>query len=156
VLQAQAKAEAPVAALIDWMQASLDRPLDVPMLAGRAGLSERSFYRKFTQEAHFVESLRLEAARTLLAKSLPLKTLAGNVGLSSSARFGQAFERRFGVAPSLFREVHRGAAPCREARFRSLSQGRRTKPFDLAVCGRPPLRSCGARFQISRATLRCR
>jgi len=112
LLQAQAKAEAPFAALIDWMQANLDQPLDVAMLAARAGLSERSFYRKFTQAtgktpAHFVESLRLEAARTLLAKGLPLKTIAGNVGLASSARLGQAFGRRFGVAPSLFREMHR-------------------------------------------------
>ena len=112
LLQAQAKAEAPFAHLIDWMQANLGQPLDVPMLAARAGLAERSFYRKFTQAtgktpAHFVESLRLEAARTLLAKGLPLKTIAGNVGLTSSARLGHAFERRFGVAPSLFREMHR-------------------------------------------------
>jgi transcriptional regulator GlxA family with amidase domain len=112
LLQAQSAAEAPFAALIEWMQQNLDQPLDVPALAARAGLAERSFYRKFTRAtgktpAHFVESLRLDAARTLLAKGLPLKTIAGNVGLTSSARLGQAFERRFGVAPSLFREMHR-------------------------------------------------
>jgi transcriptional regulator GlxA family with amidase domain len=114
LLQAQTAAEAPFAGLIDWMQAHLDRPLDVPALAARAGLSERSFYRKFTEAtgktpAHFVESLRLEAARTLLAQGLPLKAIAGKVGLSSPARLGQAFERRFGMAPSLFREMHRAA-----------------------------------------------
>jgi transcriptional regulator GlxA family with amidase domain len=112
LLQAQTVVEAPFAALIEWMQQNLDQPLDVPALAARAGLSERSFYRKFTDAtgktpAHFVESLRLEAARTLLARDLPLKTVAGKVGLSSSARLGQAFERRFGMAPSLFREMHR-------------------------------------------------
>ena len=114
LLQAQTAAEAPFAALIDWMQENLDRPLDVPALAARAGLSERSFYRKFTEAtgktpAHFVEGLRLDAARTLLAQGLPLKAIAGKVGLSSPARLGQAFERRFGMAPSLFREMHRGA-----------------------------------------------
>lgn len=114
LLQAQTAAEAPFARLIDWMQENLDRPLDVPALAERAGLSERSFYRKFTEAtgktpAHFVESLRLEAARTLLTKGLPLKTIAGKVGLVSPARLGQAFERRFGMAPSLFREMHRAA-----------------------------------------------
>jgi transcriptional regulator GlxA family with amidase domain len=114
LLQAQTAAQAPFAQLIDWMQAHLDRPLDVPALAARAGLSERSFYRKFTQAtgktpAHFVESLRLDAARTLLAQGLPLKAIAGKVGLSSPARLGQAFERRFGMAPSLFREMHRAA-----------------------------------------------
>ena len=111
VLQAQTAAETPFAGLIDWMQAHLDQPLDVPALAARAGLSERSFYRKFTDAtaktpAHFVESLRLDAARTLLAEGLPLKAIAGKVGLRSSARLGRAFERRFGMAPTLFREMH--------------------------------------------------
>jgi transcriptional regulator GlxA family with amidase domain len=83
-------------------------------VTARAGLSERSFYRKFTEAtgktpAHFVESLRLDAARTLLAQGLPLKAIAGKVGLSSPARLGHAFERRFGVPPSLFREMHRAA-----------------------------------------------
>lgn len=114
LLQAQTAAAAPFAALIDWMQDNLDQPLDVPTLAARAGLTERSFYRKFTEAtgktpAHFVEGLRLDAARTLLTKGLPIKTIAGKVGLSSPARFGQAFERRFGMAPSLFREMHRAA-----------------------------------------------
>ena len=111
LLQAQTEVEAPFAPLVDWMQENLDKKLDVPALAARAGLSERSFYRKFTDAtgktpAHFVEGLRLDAARTLLAKGLPLKAIAGKVGLRSSARLGQAFERRFGMAPSLFREMH--------------------------------------------------
>ena len=113
-MQAQTAAEAPFADLIAWMQNNLEQSLDVPALARQAGLSERSFYRKFTDAtgktpAHFVESLRLDAARTLLAQGLPLKAIAGKVGLSSSARLGQAFERRFGMAPSLFREMHRVA-----------------------------------------------
>ncbi len=111
LLQAQTEVDAPFARLIEWMQTHLDEPLDVPVLAAHAGLSERSFYRKFVEAtgktpAHFVEGLRLDAARTLLAKGLPLKAIAGRVGLRSSARLGQAFERRFGMAPSLFREMH--------------------------------------------------
>lgn len=111
LLQAQTATAAPFADLIDWMQTHLEHRLDVPELAARAGLSERSFYRKFTEAtgktpAHFVEGLRLDAARTLLAGDLPLKAIAGKVGLSSPARFGQAFERRFGMAPSLFRQMH--------------------------------------------------
>lgn len=111
MLQAQATADAPFATLIDWMQDHLDRDLDVPTLARHAGFSERSFYRKFTEAtgktpAHFVEDLRLDAARTLLGKGLSLKAIAGRVGLKSSGRLGQAFERRFGMAPSLFREMH--------------------------------------------------
>ncbi len=86
----------------------------MPALARRAGLSERSFYRKFTDAtgktpAHFVETIRLDAARTLIAKGLPLKAVAGKVGLRSPARLGAAFERRFGMAPSLFRQMHSAA-----------------------------------------------
>jgi transcriptional regulator GlxA family with amidase domain len=115
MLQAQATADAPFASLIDWMQDHLERDLDVPTLARHAGYSERSFYRKFTEAtgktpAHFVEDLRLDAARTLLDKGLSLKAIAGRVGLKSSGRLGQAFERRFGMAPSLFREMHAGGS----------------------------------------------
>jgi len=114
MLQAQATADAPFASLIDWMQDHLDRALDVPTLARHTGYSERSFYRKLTEAtgktpAHFVEDLRLDAARTLLSKGLSLKLIAGRVGLKSSARLGQAFERRFGMAPSLFRQMHAAA-----------------------------------------------
>ena len=42
----------------------------------------------------------------LLAKGLPLKTIATKVGLRSTARLSGAFERRFGMAPSLFRQMH--------------------------------------------------
>ncbi len=115
LLQAQAVVDAPFAALIDWMQGNLDQALDVPTLAARAGMTERSFYRKFTvatgkTPAHFVEALRLDAARTLLTRGLPMKTIASKVGLNSPARLGQAFERRFGMAPSLFREMHGSSA----------------------------------------------
>jgi transcriptional regulator GlxA family with amidase domain len=111
MLQAQAAADAPFASLIDWMQDHLDRELDVPTLARHAGYSERSFYRKFTEatarrrrtSSRTCGSMQ---ARTLLSKGLSLKLIAGRVGLKSSARLGQAFERRFGLAPSLFREMH--------------------------------------------------
>lgn len=111
LLGAQADADTPFAGLMEWMQGNLEARLDVPTLARQAGLSERSFYRKFVDAtgktpAHFVETLRLDAARTLLAKGLPLKTIASKVGLRSAARLGAAFERRFGMAPTLFRQMH--------------------------------------------------
>src|ERR1700730_5681491 len=85
-----------------------------PSRPARAGLSQRSSYRKSTEAtgktpAHFVEGLRLDAARTLLAQGLPLKAIAGKVGLAAPGRLGPPFERRFGMAPSLFREMDRAA-----------------------------------------------
>lgn len=113
LLRAQAKADSPFAELIAWMQANLDHPLDVPSLAARAGLSERSFYRKFlaaTGEtpARFIESVRLDAARMLLSKGIPLKAVATQVGLTTPVRLTEAFRRRFGVTPALFRETQAG------------------------------------------------
>jgi transcriptional regulator GlxA family with amidase domain len=111
ILQAQAKADSPFAELIAWMHANLRRSLDVPSLAARAGLGERTFYRKFLaatgeSPAHFVETIRVDAARMLLSRGLPLKAVATQVGLAPAARLTEAFERRFGVTPSLFREMH--------------------------------------------------
>jgi transcriptional regulator GlxA family with amidase domain len=93
-----------------WEHA-LDSPVDVPSLAARAGLAERTFHRRFVAAtgetpAHFVEIARLYAARMLLSRGLPLKTVAAQVGLFPAARLTESFERRFGVAPQLFREMH--------------------------------------------------
>lgn len=111
LLQAQAKADNPFADLIGWIQANLDNPLDVPGLAARAGLTERTFHRKFAATtgetpARFVEIARLDAARLLLSRGLSLKTVAVKVGLFPVTRLSEAFERRFGIAPRLFRDMH--------------------------------------------------
>lgn len=111
VLQAQVKGDSPFADLIGWIQANLAAPLDIPSLADRAGLSERTFHRKFVAAtgqtpARFVETARLDTARMLLSRGLSLKSVAARVGLFPAARLSEAFERRFGVAPRLFRDMH--------------------------------------------------
>lgn len=111
VLKAQVKAGSPFADLIGWMQSNLDAPLDVPSLAARAGLTERTFHRKFgaatgQTPARFVETARLDTARMLLSRGLSLKSVAAQVGLFPPARLAAAFERRFGVTPRLFRDMH--------------------------------------------------
>jgi transcriptional regulator GlxA family with amidase domain len=111
LLQAQVKADSPFAELIAWILENLASTLDIPVLADRAGLSERTFHRRFVAAtgetpARFVETARLDAARMLLCRGLSLKSVAAEVGLSPAARFSEAFERRFGVSPRLFREMH--------------------------------------------------
>ena len=113
VLQAQVQGDSPFADLIGWIEANLDAPLDVPALAARAGLSERTFHRRFVAAtgvtpARFVETARLDAARMLLSRGVSLKSVAAQVGLFPTARLSEAFERRFGVAPRLFRDMHAG------------------------------------------------
>jgi transcriptional regulator GlxA family with amidase domain len=111
VLRAQAKADSPFAELIGWIHAHLDAPLDVPSLAERARLTERTFHRRFVAAtgetpARFVETARLDAARMLLSRGASLKTVAAQVGLFPASRLAEAFERRFGISPRLFRDMH--------------------------------------------------
>ena len=110
LLRAQRTAEHPFGDLMDWVHLNLEQKLDVPTLAARTGLSERSFFRKFTEvmdetPARLIESIRLDAARVLLSQGLAIKLTGSSVGLPSS-RFAKAFERRFGVSPRLYREMH--------------------------------------------------
>ncbi|MDQ8755785.1 helix-turn-helix domain-containing protein [Sphingosinicella sp. LHD-64] len=111
LLRAQARADHPFGALADWIQANLDGVLDVATLAAQAGLSERSFHRKFMaamgmSPARYVENIRLDAARMLLSRGLPIKAVAAQVGLSPTARFSKVFTRRFGMAPNLYQKMH--------------------------------------------------
>jgi len=111
VLSAQVRAGAPFAPLIEWMTNHLSEPLDVPQLAARMAMSERTFYRKFTSAmgdtpARFVEVLRLDRVRQLLETDKTLKEIAAQTGFSGAAQLSKAFERRFGVTPQLFRETH--------------------------------------------------
>jgi len=114
LLLAQAKADGPFLKLTGWLQANMHRSLDAASLAQRVGLSQRTFYRRFVAEtgdspARFIEAIRLDAARTLLSQGLTLKAVAAQVGLAPTARLTRAFQRRFGISPSLFREVHGSA-----------------------------------------------
>ncbi|PWE52032.1 AraC family transcriptional regulator [Metarhizobium album] len=111
VLQAQVKGDSPFIDLIGWIHSNLDLALDVPSLAARASMSERTFHRRFVAAtgetpARFVEVARLDAARMLLSRGLSQKTVAAQVGLFPPTRLAEAFERRFGVAPRLFRDMH--------------------------------------------------
>lgn len=111
VLKAQARAGSPFAELMDWIQTHLDAPLDVPALAERAAMTERTFHRKFTAAVgqtpgRYVEAVRLDAARLLLLEGQPLKAVARQVGLFPATRLTEVFERNFGIAPRLFRDLH--------------------------------------------------
>jgi transcriptional regulator GlxA family with amidase domain len=111
VLDAQSHADAPFAALIDWIRDNLAGALDVPTLAERVSMSERTFLRHFTRTvgetpARFIETLRLDQTRVYLATGMSLKEVAAKVGYLTGAQLSKAFDRRFGMTPLLFRELH--------------------------------------------------
>ncbi len=92
-----------------WILEHLDADLGVGALAARAGMSERTFLRRYRaatgqSPARAVEGLRIEAAQRLLSGSaLPLKTIARRCGFSSEETLRQVFRRRIKLAPRDFR-----------------------------------------------------
>lgn len=99
-----------------WIAGHLDGDLSVVALAARANLSERSFARAFRAEvgqtpASYVETLRVERARTLLEDGAEsLEAVARATGFSSPEVLRRAFHRRVGVSPAAYRERFRLAA----------------------------------------------
>ena len=99
--------------LQDWMADHLSEELSVPALAERALMSPRNFARVFSREvgstpATYVESLRVERARTLLETTdLQLEEIAARTGLRSVRTLRRAFDRRLRVSPSDYRSRFR-------------------------------------------------
>ena len=94
VLQAQLKAESPFADLIAWILSHLDEPLDVPSLAARARLTERSFHRKFVAATGETPAILwklpgLTQRACCCRAGLSLKSVAAKVGLFPPARFSR-------------------------------------------------------------------
>jgi len=109
-LQAQIQDANILKGLPMWIANNLTEDLSVAALARRIGTSERNFMRIFRKElkttpAKFVEAARLEAARRRMEESsLPVKTLARDLGFSTGEQLQRAFQRQFGVNPAYYRE----------------------------------------------------
>jgi transcriptional regulator GlxA family with amidase domain len=92
-----------------WIAGHLEEDLSVARLAERAGFSERSFARAFRHEvgktpAAYVETLRVERARTLLEDgATSLEAVAQAAGFSSTEVLRRAFHRHVGVSPADYR-----------------------------------------------------
>jgi AraC family transcriptional regulator len=97
--------------LTAFIDANLDRPMQVAELAAEVGLSRAHFTRAFQsavgQTPHrFVLSRRLEEVRLALeASGEDLSTLAVRFGFSSHAHMSSAFRAAFGVSPSAYRRA---------------------------------------------------
>ena len=86
-------------------------------LAERAGMSARSFARRFAEAvgstpARHVRALRVDAARRLLTEGrLPVARVADRCGFPSEEAMRVAFQRDLGVAPRDFRARFASAGP---------------------------------------------
>ncbi|SAK47575.1 GlxA family transcriptional regulator [Caballeronia ptereochthonis] len=99
-----------------WIAENLASDLSVGVLAGRVGMSERSFVRHYraqtgTTPARSIERMRLEAARRLLGDTgLPVKRVAARCGFGSEETMRRGFLRALGVSPQAYRDRFTGAA----------------------------------------------
>jgi transcriptional regulator GlxA family with amidase domain len=109
-LRAQRATTTSIADLQAWLGDHLDEDLGVEALAGRVGMSPRTFARVFRREtgttpAVFVEELRLEAARRLLETTdLTVAAVARRVGMKHAETLHRAFHRRLATTPDRYRQ----------------------------------------------------
>jgi transcriptional regulator GlxA family with amidase domain len=109
-LQTQPARTPAIAELQRWLPENLGEDLGVELLARKAGMSLRTFARRFQREtgttpAVFVEQLRVEQAKRLLVSSdLTVDAVATRVGFSEPAILHRAFTRRIGTTPSSYRD----------------------------------------------------
>jgi len=111
LLDAQIAAAGTFSGVVTWVQERLDCSIRVADMAEFVGMSERTFYRKFTDHmgftpSKFIENARLEKAKGLLEAKVPVKVVVHAVGFKSEAGFRSAFEAKYAVTPSLHRLIH--------------------------------------------------
>ncbi len=91
-----------------WLTENLGEPLNVELLADRAGMSPRNFSRVFAQETgvtpgKYLELLRLEKARELLENGQKaINQVAVQSGFGREERMRRAFLRELGVTPGMY------------------------------------------------------
>jgi transcriptional regulator GlxA family with amidase domain len=108
-LLAQSKADPSFSTLIEWVAENLSNDLSVDVLAGKAGMSARSFARKFKlaigmTPADFVALTRAEAARSLMEDgTFSLKEICEHCGFTNHQHLTREFRRRYNVTPTAYR-----------------------------------------------------
>ncbi|MCK0163804.1 AraC family transcriptional regulator [Marinobacter sp. S6332] len=96
--------------VLDHVHLNLDKPLAVPALAQRCGLSRWQFNRIFTHQTglslgRYVRELRLsQAAEMLLFTSQRMIDIALACGFSCDISFSRSFKQHFGCAPNKYRQ----------------------------------------------------
>ncbi|MFC7738367.1 GlxA family transcriptional regulator [Roseomonas sp. GCM10028921] len=96
-----------------WLQATAAKEADLPALATRAGLEERTFLRRFQKATsltttEYCQRLRVGRAHELLQFSaLTADQVAWEVGYSDTGAFRKVFAKIVGLTPSEYRKRFR-------------------------------------------------
>jgi transcriptional regulator GlxA family with amidase domain len=99
----------------DWITTRLEEPLDVAAMASHAGVSPRTFARRFREETgttplQWLLGRRVLEARRLLEESdLPVETVAWRCGFGTAASLRDHFRRATTTTPTAYRRSFRPA-----------------------------------------------
>ncbi|MCZ8258704.1 MAG: transcriptional regulator FtrA [Beijerinckiaceae bacterium] len=112
-----------LSALMEWMQAHLDLDQKVPDLARRAGMSIRTFQRRFEETTglppgSWLLQIRIARAQELLEapEDRSLDDIAGAAGFRTVAALRHHFRQRLGLSPGQYRtRFFRDQGPARAA-----------------------------------------
>lgn len=96
-----------------WIADHLDRDLSLGALADQAGMSLRSFSRRYRQStgrtpAEGVEIIRFESARRLLEDGASVTRTAARCGFGSTETMRRVFLQRLGVGPNAYKSRFHG------------------------------------------------
>jgi transcriptional regulator GlxA family with amidase domain len=106
-------ADDPLADVVDWAVANLDRELPVEVLAARAAMSPRTFARHFRSATGTTPLQWVLRQRVLLAQRLlettdePVERVAHQVGFGSAAVLRAHFGRQVRTTPQAYRRAFR-------------------------------------------------
>ncbi|MFI9721665.1 GlxA family transcriptional regulator [Streptomyces sp. NPDC052396] len=100
-----------------WALEHLDRPLQLADLARHAGMSRRTFTRRFRAETglspgEWLTGQRVDLARQLLETTdLPVARIAERAGFGTDATLRQRLHAAIGVSPGAYRRTFRAVSP---------------------------------------------
>ena len=103
-------AQTPLRRAVTMLDSNFQENLEIPDIAARAGVSERTLRRLFQAELHcspleYLNSVRLKfAAEKLRHTGLRIKEIAQMSGFLSSARFCTVFQEKYGMTPGDLRK----------------------------------------------------
>lgn len=99
------------APLLGWLEERLEQPHTLATMARRAGMSERTFSRRFQQQVgrsplQWLLDARIRQAQQLLERTdLSVEQIAFRVGFDSPVSLRAQFRKRVGVSPGRYRRT---------------------------------------------------
>lgn len=99
--------QASISRSLEFMHDCFQHPLRIEDISTVAGLSEFHFMRLFKSRMNmtvhqYLNNVRLESAKTMLARGVTATAVATSVGFYDQSHFTKSFRRAFGITPNSY------------------------------------------------------